>query len=113
MTVKTWQYESNQTPYVIKLTHQYWTNHQTLHINNVEVYKTGKTLQLGGIIRFRIDEHDCAIFIRNKTLRYEFEFVVDSVSTSTDRLIALPDTYSQVPICAQFAQGNVKPENSK
>lgn len=86
---KTWQFEINNVRHTVELEHRRWTNKQNIALDGQQIYKTPTKFQVGGVTRFVIDGHLCAIVIRNRGFGYAYDLIVDGVSVTSGKQVRL------------------------
>ncbi len=82
---KSWNITIDGKQHLVELDHKTWTNNQELKIDKTTVYKTPGIMQIGGVIGFIIDGHECAVIISNKLLGFNYDLVIDGVSLETGK----------------------------
>ncbi len=88
---KSWNITIEGNPYAISLDHQTWTNVQKVMLNNQVIYESPGQIQVGGITRFIIDGHKCAVIISSRIFKFSYDLVIDEQSIENKKLVNIPN----------------------
>lgn len=87
---KSWNITIDGKSYTVGLDHQTWTNVQKITVNSQIIYESPGRMQVGGITRFTIDGHECAVIISSRILKFSYDLVLDGRSIESKKKVNIP-----------------------
>lgn len=87
MAKKLWQIELEDSKYEIELEHGYFSGKRKISVDGKVVFNSANLLDLlsdtGGVHKFDINSHSCAVIIRTNGFTFNYDLAVDGKSITT------------------------------
>ncbi len=87
---KSWNITIDGKSYTVGLDHQTWTNVQRITLNSQIIYESPGRMQVGGITRFTINGHECAVIISSRIFKFSYDLVLDGYSIENKKPVNIP-----------------------